>query len=195
MKIVHYPHPSLRHRAVPLTAIDKKVRLAAGEMLEMMYASKGLGLAAPQVALPYQMFVMNAFQDNEGLHREKEAVLINPVIMEKKGSIEGDEGCLSFPELYLKVRRAKTVQVHAYTLEGQAIEINSTQDLESRLLQHEWDHLQGGLFIDKIGPIGKLAARGYLREFERLYRKAQEKGEIAANPEIVDLLKKLELEA
>src|SRR5262245_879444 len=107
MKILYYPHPSLRHPARPLTSIDEKVRTAAAQMLELMYENRGLGLAAPQVGLPYQLIVLNPGGDPE--RKETEGVFINPVVLEKKGSQEGDEGCLSFPGLYQKVRRAKTV--------------------------------------------------------------------------------------
>src|SRR5262245_39814632 len=104
MKIVRYPHPALRHKARPLTAIDKQVRLDAAQMLELMYESHGIGLATNQVFLPYQMFVLNPSADPN--KREEEAVYINPVILERKGTIEGEEGCLSFPGLFQKVRRA-----------------------------------------------------------------------------------------
>jgi peptide deformylase len=193
MKIVHYPHPSLRHPGKPLTAIDNKVRKAAEEMLNLMYEAKGLGLAAPQVALPYQMFVMNTKADPE--QRELEKIIINPVIVERKGSIEGDEGCLSFPELFQKVRRAKHVKVIAYDLEGQQVEILPADDLESRVLQHEWDHLQGTLYIDKFGPLAKLSARTMLKALERAYKRAQEKGEIPSDEEIEKSLKELESQA
>ena len=96
MKIVHYPHPALRHAARPLTAIDKRVERYIAEMLDLMYEGKGLGLAGPQVALPYQIFVMNL----EPEQRDKAKAYINPVIMERKGSVEGEEGCLSFPGLF-----------------------------------------------------------------------------------------------
>src|SRR3954454_23331788 len=112
MKIVEYPHPALRHESRPLTAIDKRVRLQAGKMLELMYEAKGLGLAANQVAWPFQLLVMNDLADPE--QKDHEHVLINPVILERKGSIEGEEGCLSFPDLLQKVRRAKSVKVQAY---------------------------------------------------------------------------------
>jgi peptide deformylase len=190
MKIVHYPHPSLRHRTRPLSSIDKNVRLQAGAMLELMYEAKGLGLAAPQVGLPFQMTVINVTGDAK--EKDFEHVLINPVIAEKKGGmVEGEEGCLSFPGLYQKIRRFKQVVVHAYNLEGQGIEITAA-DLESRLLQHEIDHLLGVLFIDKMGPIAKLASRTALKEFEHDYKKAQEKGEIPPDPQITKLLDALE---
>src|SRR5690348_14155845 len=114
MKIVKYPHPSLRQRARPISAIDAKIRKAAEEMLALMYENRGLGLAAPQVALPYELLVLNPTGD--AALKEQEGVFINPVILERKGAIEGEEGCLSFPKLYQKIRRAKSVQVQAYNL-------------------------------------------------------------------------------
>jgi peptide deformylase len=192
MKIVQYPHPALRHPARPLTAIDKKVQDAARAMLDLMYEAKGLGLAAPQVGLPYQLIVLNPSGDAE--NRENEGVYINPLVLERKGSVEDDEGCLSFPGLFQKVRRAKTVKVQAYNLKGELIEA-VVHDLPARLWQHEVDHLHGVLFIDKLGVIGKLAARGKLREFERDYARAQERGEIPPNPEIEKTLTALEVGA
>src|SRR5262249_47913249 len=144
MKIVQYPHPALRFHAKPLTAIDKKVRLDAGRMLELMYEAHGIGLAATQVALTYQMFVLNPAADPN--NREREGVYINPVLLERKGTIEGEEGCLSFPGLFQKVRRAKTVKVQAYNLNGELVEVVPPTDLESRAMQHEIDHLHGVLF-------------------------------------------------
>jgi peptide deformylase len=194
MKIVRYPHPSLRHPAKPLTAIDKRVQVFVGEMLDLMYEAKGLGLAAPQVALPYQVFVMNPEADPE--HRERELVCINPVILERKGGlVEGEEGCLSFPGLYKKVKRARTVRMQAYNLKGEAFELNSSDALMSRIVQHEVDHLHGTLFIDKMGTLAKFSSRGALEEFEREYKRAQEKGEIPPDAEIEKMLRELEEQA
>jgi peptide deformylase len=190
MEIVKYPHPALRHKAKPLTAITQQVRTYAAEMLEAMYEARGLGLAAPQVALPFQMFVMNPTADPE--QREHERVLINPVILEARGSIEGEEGCLSIPEVYQKVRRAKTVKVQYYNLQGESVEITSGSDLESRVLQHEYDHLEGKLFIDKLGYIAKLAVRGALRDFEEEFRKRQERGDIPPNATLEQHLRELD---
>jgi peptide deformylase len=193
MEIVKYPHPALRHKAKPLTAITQEIRTYAAQMLEAMYEARGLGLAAPQVALPFQMFVMNPTADPE--QREHERVLINPVILEAKGSIEGEEGCLSLPDLYQTVRRAKTVKVQYYSLQGESVEITSSSDLESRVLQHEYDHLEGKLFIDKMGYIAQLASRGKLRELEEKFRKAQERGDIPPNATIEQHLRELEEKA
>ena len=192
LTIVHYPHPALRRPAKPLTAIDKKVHLNIGTMLDLMYEAKGLGLAATQVALPYQLLVVNTTGDP--LQKEHEAVWINPTIVERKGSQEGDEGCLSFPGLFQKVRRAKTVKVQAYNLQGQLMEITA-HDLDARAWQHELDHLNGVLFIDKMGPIAKMLARGDVKNFEIDFRKAQEKGEIPADTDIEKILAALEADA
>jgi peptide deformylase len=189
LKIVQYPHPSLRHPAVPLTSIDEKLRSIAGKMLELMYEHRGLGLAAPQVGVPFQMFVANYAGDPE--QKQLEGVYINPVVLERKGSAEAEEGCLSFPKLWQKVRRAKTVTVQAYTLQGELITLECS-DLPARIWQHEIDHLHGVLYIDKFGPIGKLASRGTLREFEREFRRFQERGEIPSDAEIEKRLKELE---
>src|SRR5437764_5494539 len=113
-KIVHYPHPSLRHKSKLVTSIDRQLHLQIGEMKELMYDAKGLGLAAPQVALPFQLLVMNVTGDPE--QTDQEEVYLNPVIIERKGIIEDEEGCLSFPGLFQNVRRAKSVKVRAYDL-------------------------------------------------------------------------------
>ncbi len=191
MKIVKFPHPALRYESKPLTAIDKKVHLAVGGMLDLMFEAKGLGLAANQVALPYQLLilnmdVLNGVESDKALP-ENAGVFINPVILERKGSVEGEEGCLSFPELYQKVRRAKSIKVLAYNLKGEAVEITAS-DLASRAWQHEIDHLHGILFIDKMGTIAKLSSRSALKQFERDYKKAREKGEIGTDAQIKDEL-------
>jgi peptide deformylase len=192
MKIVNYPHPSLRHVARPLTAIDKKVHLQVGEMLKLMYEAKGLGLAGPQVCFPFQLLVMNPSADPN--QRDQEGVYINPVVLETKGSVEGEEGCLSFPGLFRKVRRPKTVKVRAYNLKAEVVEVEAVE-LPARVLHHEIDHLHGVLFIDKMGPVAKLSSRSALKDLERDYRKAQEKGEIPPDSEMEKWLTRLENEA
>jgi peptide deformylase len=185
MKIVQYPHPALRHETRPLTSIDNEVRKHAAEMLELMYSAHGVGLATNQVVLPYQMFVMNQTADPQ--QREHERVFINPVVVERKGSIEGEEGCLSFPKLFQKVRRAKMVRVQAFNLQGEPVD-EMFEDMPSRVCQHEIDHLHGDLFIDKMGAIAKLASRSMLKDFEREFRKGQQRGEIPSDAELEKLL-------
>jgi peptide deformylase len=188
-KIVHYPHPALRHKSKVVRTIDKELHCNIGEMKELMYQAKGLGLAAPQVALPFQLLVMNVTGDPK--KPECEEVYLNPQIVEKKGVMDDEEGCLSFPGLYQNVRRAQTIKVRAYNLKGELVEKVVT-GLESRAWQHEIDHLNGVLFIDMMGPIARLAARSSVKTFEKQFRQAQEKGEIPANLEIEKLLAALE---
>jgi peptide deformylase len=189
MKIIHYPHPALRHAGKAVTTIDKDLRLQIGQMMDCMYEAKGLGLAAPQVALPYQLLVMNVTGDPN--QKEREEIYLNPVIVDRKGVMDGEEGCLSFPGLFQKVRRAKTIKIHAYDLKGKMVE-KVVSDLESRAWQHEIDHLNGVLFIDKMGILAKLASRGSLRSFEYDFKKAQERGEIPPETDIQKLLLALE---
>ncbi len=189
MKIVHYPHPALRHAAKPVACIDKQLQISIGHMKELMYDAKGLGLAAPQVALPYQLLVMNVTGDPK--QPEREEVYLNPRIVERKGTVEDEEGCLSFPGLYQKIRRSKSIKIQAYDLKGQLVE-KVVNDLEARAWQHEIDHLNGVLFIDMMGPIAKLTSRSAIKNFEREFRKAQEKGEIPPEVEIEKLLAALE---
>jgi peptide deformylase len=188
MKILHYPHPALRHASRPLTSIDDKVRAQARDMLDLMINAKGLGLASNQVGLPYQILVVNP--DIEPDHPITDTVFINPVIYERKGAQEGEEGCLSFPELYGPVRRAKTIKARAYNLKGEMFEV-SWSDLKARVLQHEVDHLHGILFIDKMGRIARWKERARIEEFERRFRRAQEKGDIPPEAQIEKELQEL----
>lgn len=176
MKIVNYPHPALRVKARPVTAIDADVQKAAAEMLELMYRHDGLGLAAPQVTLDYQMVVMNFAGDHE--RPEMECVAINPVIVDKKGGAINDrEGCLSFPGLYQNVRRFKTVVVQYYDLKGEAKEMTA-HDLAARVWQHEIDHLNGTLFIDVMGSLGLSRSQKDLEKFIADFEKAKKKGDL-----------------
>jgi peptide deformylase len=190
MKIVYYPHPALRHVARPVTTIDRRLERTVAEMVQLMVEGKGLGLAGPQVALPYQIFVMNLEPDQP----DKAKAYINPLILERKGSVEGEEGCLSFPGLFGKVRRAKTIKCQAYNLKGQLQE-QTVCDLEARVWQHEVDHLHGELFIDKMGVIAKMASRGEVKRFEREFHRAQERGEIPPDADIKKTLEDLQRQA
>ncbi len=176
MKIVHYPHPILRHKAEPVLQLGKEIEILAGNMLELMYEHRGLGLAAPQVAQPIRMITINFVGEAE--EKDQELVAINPVITEFSKSIQDDrEGCLSFPNLFSRVRRAKRVKVQFYNLKGELME-GVFEDLAARIWQHEIEHLDGVLFIDKMGTVGRDSSKKALKEFEEAYYDAQKKGEI-----------------
>jgi peptide deformylase len=163
LKLLNYPHPALRGTCKPVTALDESVRTSAARMIELMYKNEGLGLAAPQVGLDYQMIVINF--DGDPKNKEMELVAINPVVVKASKTIEKDrEGCLSFPGLYQDIRRPKAVTVQFYTLAGQLQEMTCA-DLPARIWQHEIDHLAGTLFIDKMGDIARKASKKWLEQY------------------------------
>ena len=168
-----------------MSEIDDSLRTAIREMFELMYAAEGIGLAANQVALPFRFFVLNLTADRE--QKDKEQVFINPEIIKRHSSTEDEEGCLSLPGLYAKVRRAKKIRVRAYDLEGNLVE-HEADELFSRAFQHEADHLEGKLFIDYLDPLVKRSAADKLRVFELEYKKAQGEGVIADDDELLKQL-------
>ena len=163
LRIVTYPHPALRYRSRPVTQIDDDLRATVREMFDLMYEARGVGLAANQVAIPYRFFILNLTADPE--QKDKELVFINPEIVKRHSSIEDEEGCLSLPGLYSKVRRAKKIKVQAFNLEGELVE-HEADELLSRAIQHETDHLDGKLFIDYLGTLARHSIKDKLREFE-----------------------------
>lgn len=189
LKIVNYPHPSLRYKAAPLTSVDARLVRIAEAMFDLMDEHKGLGLAGPQVGLPFRLFVARIPLDPA--NPEKPSAFLNPVVCETEGGITDEEGCLSFPGLYAKVHRARNVVVQAYDLTGE-LRTLKLSNLFARLWQHETDHLDGKLFIDKVSQVGRLAVRGPVGEFERTYSRAQKKGEIPPDDELLRLLRELE---
>ncbi len=178
MQIVLYPHPSLRWKSRDVTRIDSQLRATVEQMFELMYEAKGIGLAANQVALPLRLFIMNPSGDPE--QTDEEFVFINPEITSRKGSELGEEGCLSLPELYSDVRRADAITVEAYDLDGQGFEF-TLDDLPARVVQHELDHLDGMLFIDRVSESAKKQLAPELDDLEVHFRHQQAAGEIASD--------------
>jgi peptide deformylase len=182
LEIVKYPHPALRYTSRPVEQIDDALRSTVRAMFDLMYQARGIGLAANQVALPFRFFILNLTADPET--RDQELVFINPEIVKRHSATEDEEGCLSLPGLYAKVRRAKRIRVRAYDLEGNLVE-HDIGDLFSRAVQHETDHLDGRLFIDYLEPLALRSAEEKLREFERTYLQAQREGTIPPDDELV----------
>lgn len=189
MQIVHYPHPALRWKSKPIVAIDAALRNVVDEMFQLMYSTKGIGLAANQVALPYRLFVVNVTGESD--EKDQEFVFINPEIVRKKGSEEGEEGCLSIPDLYLPVRRAEQIIVRAFDLTGEEFEMK-LDELPARVIQHEYDHLDGVLFTDRVSDEAKQEAAPVLADFEARFRKAQAANEIPPDTELKRWLEELE---
>ncbi len=181
MEIVQYPHPALRWKSSDVTRIDASLRETVEQMFELMYEAKGIGLAANQVALPLRLFIINPTGEEQD--KESELVFINPEITSRKGSVLGEEGCLSLPELYAEVRRADEITVEAYDLDGQGFEI-TLDDLPSRVIQHESDHLDGVLFIDRISESAERELAPKLADFETLFRRQQSSGDLPADEDI-----------
>jgi peptide deformylase len=185
LSIVNYPHPALRYRSRPVTQIDDDLRSTVQEMFDLLYAAKGVGLAANQVAIPYRFFILNITADPE--QKDKELVFINPEIVKRHSSIEEEEGCLSIPGIYSEIRRARKIKVQAFNLAGELVEYDA-EDLFSRAVQHETDHLDGKLFIDYLSLLARHAIKDKLRQFESQFHKAQEEGGFHSDPEIIKQL-------
>jgi len=160
-----------------------------GRMFELMYEHDGVGLAANQVDLPYRVFVANITGEPE--NKEEERVFINPVLSKAKGSEEGEEGCLSIPAVRADVVRAEKITVNAYNLAGQEFQ-EEVGGLMARVIQHETDHLDGKLFIDRLSATGKMAVREPLEELEIAFRGQRERGVIPGDEEIAQRLAELE---
>ena len=141
--------------------IDSEVHSLAEKMIETMHLYRGLGLAAPQVGISRQIIVVNP-----GAQPGEETVYINPKILKRKGRELGEEGCLSFPGVYGKVMRAQWIQVSALLLTGEQV-LFEAEDFPARVLQHEIDHLNGALFVEKLQPADKVVVRKQLREMEQ----------------------------
>ena len=152
-----YPDPVLREPATPVGAVDDSVRQLARDMAETMYDAPGVGLAAPQVGVQRRVVVYRVSEEDE-LH-----TLINPAIVSSSGEVTEEEGCLSIPGLAYPVTRAQKVRVTALDLDGKQLAYDA-EDMEARVIQHEIDHLDGVLFIDRIDEASSREARRLLRE-------------------------------
>lgn len=182
LEIVPYPHPTLRYKSKPIRKVDKALREAVAEMFDLMYESRGVGLAANQVDIPLRMFVVNP----TGTRGDgEELVLINPVIQRPKGSWQAEEGCLSLPGVYGNVTRPKEIRLSAFDLKGNPIE-RTIDDFLGRVLQHENDHLDGVMFVDRMNDDSRRELEGALAEFEIAYESRQQTGSIESNEKIIE---------
>ena len=145
-KIVKYGTPSLREKSKEVHKISKKVQILVDDLYDTMYATNGVGLAAPQIGENLRVFVIDVGTDPKTMNP---ITFINPKIIKKEGAINSYEGCLSFPEAYTNVRRYKSVKIKALDIKGKPFILEVTDgSLLARAIQHEFDHLDGILFID-----------------------------------------------
>lgn len=153
LPLVYYPSDTLRQHTKKLSRFDASTRKLAQDMIETMYANNGVGLAAPQVGQLKRMMVIDVSHEDEP---RKPIVFINPEIIEATGEMVGQEGCLSFPGVFFEVRRASRIVVKFKNVSGKDQKLVAADNLLCRAIQHEIDHLDGELFIDKA--VSKLAA-------------------------------------
>jgi len=145
MKILTYPHPSLKRKAAAIKVFNKELAKIAKDMFQFMYKLNGVGLAATQIGLPYNIAVVNPTRKTSD-----EIVLINPRFTKaSKETVNEEEGCLSVPGISARVKRHTGVTCEYYNLKGEKI-ILEARELLARILQHETDHLNGVLFIDRL---------------------------------------------
>ena len=151
------PHPVLRRSTRPVEVFSEEIRRMARDMIETMYANDGIGLAAPQIGQDLQVFIANPSQE-----RGREVVVVNPVLESSEGRAAVVEGCLSVPNVWERVRRAARVRLRGQDMEGKPLLLEAG-GLLAIVLQHELDHLQGRLFIDRVSWWRRLYARHFLR--------------------------------
>lgn len=160
--LVTYPDPVLRMRAQPVSLVDDSIRSLAADMLRIMDEEDGVGLAAPQVGESVRVFVTCARAEGQ----EAEQVYVNPEILAVEGPVEPEEeGCLSLPGIRGAIRRPPLVTIRATALDGRQFTMTSG-GLLARCWQHEIDHLDGVLIIDRMSAIDRLASRKSLRRLE-----------------------------
>ncbi len=166
MELKYYPDRVLRRKSRPIQEVNDDVMQRARQMLDFMYEAEGVGLAGPQIGWDRRIVTI----DIEGAKPE-DRIFVNPLIVHRDGAAEQEEGCLSLPGIKVKVPRAEKVAVVAYTLSGRRIEF-SFEGLAACVWQHELDHLNGVLIIDKLPPTTLITIRDQLKKLEEEARQA-----------------------
>lgn len=167
LKIIRYPDPRLAEACSEVEQIDDKVRALAEKMFELMFEAHGVGLAAPQVGITVRLFVASPSSS-----LEERRVYINPRILAVDGAQESEEGCLSLPGISINVKRYKTVTIRATNLDGLVFE-ETGQEMTAKVFQHESDHLDGRLLVDRMGSVAKLANRRTLKDLEEKFEQVK----------------------
>jgi peptide deformylase len=159
--ILEYPDPRLRKKAEPVALVDDALRRLADDLLETMYAAKGVGLAASQVDVHKRLLVLDVSDT-----RDQPLVLFNPEILSAEGRVPGEEGCLSLPGIYDKLERAARIRVRALDRNGEPFEMDADGML-AVCIQHEMDHLDGKLFVDYLSELKRQLIRRRLQKERR----------------------------
>jgi peptide deformylase len=178
LPIVKYGDPVLRAKGKPIEEVDERIRSLAADMLETMHGANGIGLAAQQVGAALQLTVIDVSQveDRPSFMRlngvevdpatAMPLILVNPTLQLDEEIAPGNEGCLSFPDITADIDRAVSVRVEAQTLEGETVLIEAA-GLLARALQHEIDHLNGILFIDRMSSVAKASLSSRLKRLQK----------------------------
>lgn len=161
LAILEYPDPRLRQTAEPVEVVDAEVRQLADDLLETMYASNGVGLAATQVDVHRRVLVLDVSES-----RDEPRVFINPRLIAAEGLAPAEEGCLSLPGIYDKVARPTKIRVAALGSDGQPFELEA-EGLLAVCIQHEMDHLEGKLFVDSLSELKRQLIRKRLQKERR----------------------------
>lgn len=167
LKLIYYPDPRLKKPSEPVARFDAELHDLVVQMFRVMREHKGVGLAAPQVGRNVRVFVMNPSGE-----AGDDRVYVNPQLTDATGSDDAEEGCLSLPDIHVKVVRSKTLHMKAQDLRGDPID-ESAGGFVARVWQHEFDHLNGILLTDRMGPVAKMQNRKKLKELEDLYRESR----------------------
>lgn len=162
LRIAHYPEPVLLEIGKPVTEFDDNLKKLVADMFETMYQARGVGLAAPQIAVSQRLFVMDC---SGGEDPERKIAIINPEIIHVEGEQYGDEGCLSFPGLYQKVKRQVRTIVRAQNIDGDWFEFDGS-DLEARCILHETDHCDGIVFLDRMSPLKRELSKRKIKKMQ-----------------------------
>lgn len=162
LEVKTYPDPVLSKVSLAVQSVTEEEREFIDDLIDTMYQHDGVGIAAPQVGILKRIIVVSPLAE-----RGMEKVYINPQILSQEGEELGLEGCLSVPGISAEVPRAKTVKVQAQDIEGQKLEFSAC-DFEARIIQHEVDHLNGKLFIDRVGFKQRQALVSDLRTLNRM---------------------------
>ena len=180
LKLRIFPDPVLKQKSRKVAIFDASIRKLAQNMLDTMYDNDGVGLAAPQVGVSKQMMVIDVNAGDEEEPR-RPIVFINPEIIEAEGEMVGQEGCLSFPGVFFEVKRARRIVVKYQNLAGKQLKLEAADNLLCRAIQHEMDHLNGDLFIDKAASLLQrdleMTKNGFMEgDVDELERKIVESG-------------------
>lgn len=167
LPILHYPDPLLSEISLPIAEFDAELRTLAANMVETMYAAPGVGLAAPQVGILRRIVVIDCGSKEE----PQLIVAVNPEIVDRDGESCEEEGCLSVPEYYASVKRSAWVRARWQNLDGKTAELE-TDGLLAVCFQHEIDHLDGKLFVDRLSSLKKGMFR---KKYKKILEHQQEK--------------------